>query len=318
VGLARVPSDTLVLRRGMSSGEGVPQVSDIIEGKPLMTRSQSTRWKTKSLLISPISAVSVSEDGHSNLNAHALAASPIAVPDSPDLLSACSSIGPSVRIEPLSLPASVLQPISAGITSRIVPEQAIEQLTPEQGSYRPKRTRSLVDNFKGMFGARGTASMSPVHAYAHGHVASASSPSATATTPSVVVIAPDVDTGVGASPSGSSSPARRKWWSKGSLRRRVRSAPTPPDDSGTATPTSVSSVSALNEAVVEESFQDLATTDPSKPVRRRSVFVRRLTEPAEAVGTTSSRINRRQSLKLLFSSRPSSPSRDSSTHPSQE
>ncbi|KAG1815563.1 uncharacterized protein BJ212DRAFT_1357253 [Suillus subaureus] len=109
-------------------------------------------------------------------------------PESPSPMSQCSSVSVST---PGSLSAS---PVVPGPLSGVVPRP---ELAARKEAYTPKRSRSMVENVRVLF-SRSTSPMLPLSYQP-------SESSSVSTTPSLL-----------------------KWWSKGTLRRRVRSAPDVP------------------------------------------------------------------------------------------
>jgi hypothetical protein len=303
--------DTLVLRRGPSAGSTdapAPESSAEVARRPAPHRVPSSRRNPRSLMITPISA------GDAPGDALDAAAGPdtCAVPDSPELASQCSSV--NMGVLPVSLAPPLLMPMSAALP--LLPSFGAPRrpthLAPEADTRdtRPKRTRSLVDNVKGMFASRGSSPVAPRAVNVPLRATAASTPTPP---PSVVVFEPEAPS---AADGAAAAAARLKWW-QGSLRRRVRSAPESPPSSPAATlsaaPTSLpsthgrrTSLSSTPEGkVLDVHAAAVVPPDASKPTRRRSVFVRRQTEPpVESTGETpsSSRVVRRQSVKLLFSS----------------
>lgn len=116
-------------------------------------------------------------------------------PESPSPMSQCSSVSASA---PGSLAASpvVLGPLSAS-TSVLSGAAPRPELATQKEAFAPKRSRSMVENVRVLF-SRSTSPMLPLSYQP-------SESSSVSTTPSLL-----------------------KWWSKGTLRRRVRSAPDVP------------------------------------------------------------------------------------------
>jgi len=203
------------------------------------------------------------------------------MPDSPLALSQCSSVTASNAGSAAGSPVK-----DTNTPSRIVPVRSNtniprpDLLLVRESDYRPKRSRSMVDNVKGIFQSR---SSSPA--------SSLSGDQSLPTTPE----------GPHQQLNESINAGLFKWWS-GSLRRRVRSAPDSPEDgpSNTKKMISTSSLTLSKPGVTRRNTDGrsdfLSTSDSgqlrtfipptdtnasslpfqqynsSPPIRRRSLF----------------------------------------------
>lgn len=190
-------------RRSSVDCHGPPTEADFQMGvsKRLSTaKSLANRRHMKKLKIMSLSTTlsSECEDGLGDI-----------MPDSPLAMSQCSSVAPSNAGSVAGSPVR-----DSVIPSRIVPVRANttiprpDLLLVREADFLPKRSRSMVDNVKGIFQSR------------------SSSPASSLSGDQSLPVTPE-----GPHPplNASINSGLFKWWS-GSLRRRVRSAPDCPED----------------------------------------------------------------------------------------
>ncbi|KAH7914400.1 hypothetical protein BJ138DRAFT_1143944 [Hygrophoropsis aurantiaca] len=240
------------------------------------------------------------------------------LPDSPTPISQCSSVSASLPASLALSPISGSAPFSAPaiITNGHITQRP-EFLAVRRDDFMPKRSRSMVDGVRGFFNSR---------------------------TPS-----PTLATSQGPLESGgvNLTPSRSKWWSKESLRRRVRSAPDVPAEELPANLTSKSlnglmslprpSLGSSERPVSQPDLKRLGTfpqsAGPSStfglelptPTRKKSIFsahsIRRRSTASATISTSrmgeqttsprSMRMHRNLSFLQRFS--PLSPSTVSQT-----
>ena len=191
--------------------------------------------------------------------------SPTAISDSPLPPSQCSSTASSILPSPIDVAGPILSDIAQDATLR--PSDVITS----GEDWRPKRTRSMVDNVKYFFQSRPS---SPSSTSSH--------QSATPPQPPPKQLEVEAQT---PPPAGIT-----QWWRKGSLRRRVQSSPDVPGDEGPPPLLSRASVDGrvtfLMQTPEEPMLQSSASSPPSPatsdsrretvsgsaPTRRRSLF----------------------------------------------
>lgn len=192
--------------------------------------------------------------------------SPTAISDSPLPPSQCSSTASSILPSPVDVAGPILGDIAQDATLR-----PSDVLTTPGEDWRPKRTRSMVDNVKYFFQSRPSSPSS-----------SSSHQSATPPQPPPKQLEVEAQTPPPA--------AITQWWRKGSLRRRVQSSPDVPGDEGPPPLLSRASVDGrvtfLMQTPEEPILQSSASSPPSPatldsrtetasgsaPTRRRSLF----------------------------------------------
>lgn len=192
--------------------------------------------------------------------------SPTALSDSPLPPSQCSSTASSILPSPVDAVGPIVDDIAQDATLR--PSDVLTTLGED---WRPKRTRSMVDNVKYFFHSRPS---SPSSTSSH--------QSATPPQPPPKQLEMEVQM---PPPAGIT-----QWWKKGSLRRRVQSSPDVPGDEGPPPLLSRASVDGratfLMQTPEEPMLQSSASSPPSPvtldsrreaasgsvPTRRRSLF----------------------------------------------
>lgn len=221
--------------------------------------------------------------------------------ESPTPLSQCSSMGTSHAGSALASPTMESRALSPGPATDSMPPASVqghecarraEYLTVVDPDWRPKRTRSMVDNVRGFFYSR------------------SSSP-----TPSIDASssrASHVDSGLSNTPEDWSQrppPSRLTRWWKGSLRRRVQSAPeVPRDDPSVSVDVSATIRSSMDTPDVPE--EDVAgEVLDAAPMRRTNTLSRRFKPDGK-----SHLPNRRPSM---FSTFPHDPRDTTSTAPAE-
>ncbi|KZT29297.1 hypothetical protein NEOLEDRAFT_1175006 [Neolentinus lepideus HHB14362 ss-1] len=203
--------------------------------------------------------------------------------DSPTPLSQCSSVGTSQTGSVLASPAAdprSLSPEPVADSAHPASIQGHEQTTQSEyltvePEWRPKRARSMVDNVRGFFYTR-SSSPTPSVGGSSSHVSNTDSSAAVDSAQEWTAPPP---------------PSRLTRWWKGSLRRRVQSAPeVPRDDASTiVAPTLVDGFATIRAStdtpdVPEEEISSEPSEDPTlanvtiisakshPPNRRPSVF----------------------------------------------
>ncbi|KDQ64246.1 hypothetical protein JAAARDRAFT_27872 [Jaapia argillacea MUCL 33604] len=223
--------------------------------KKVLSKSRtlaSRRHAKKSLRIMPPMPNHCSEGGSSSDGKGI--ENPDALLDSPTPMSQCSS-GMSHTLCDLSpgIDLTVTPNRLANLASRNDPES---ELLVVDSSYRPKRTRSMVDNVRGLFYIRPPSPIALI-------------PSSPSKAPSFVDQGEDWN--------GGTSGRLSRWW-KGSLRRRVRSAPEVPMDESTQHSPQTSTASSL----MQTSPPDVAMVPPG------------LSPTSPSIATCGSRDNRQR------------------------
>ena len=256
-------------RRGSLDGHGIEPVSDSENSKtaqviiPRRTKTTSTKRRHHpSLSLIPTEVDVLAEVDTPTL-------SPDGLPDSPSPLSNCSSATSS------NVGSMVPSPLDPSIPLPLPPtgphRQSETTLHTRTHDYRPKRTRSMVDNVRCFFHSR---SLSPTPPSA-GHL----SPKSAAHT-----LEPE-------------SNSITQWWRRGSLRRRAQSSPDVPTDESSSPCTTpayssddhhASNVTQDPHASVYSSHPDTGASQTphsvpptprrvafkdSMPYRRRSLYV---------------------------------------------
>ncbi|KAH7887609.1 hypothetical protein F5I97DRAFT_859415 [Phlebopus sp. FC_14] len=172
-------------RKSLVEGNGTNEFEGHVPVYYPMARPGGKRRQPKKLKIVAL-AKTTSSDGDDDLNEVFI--------ESPSPMSHCSSASVTTPATPLTASAPLSAPVSA---SESMPPRS-EFLAVRQGEGVPKRSRSMIENVRGLFTPRTT------------------TPVGLAREPS--------------SRSSVSSPSLLKWWSRETLRRRVRSAPDVPAD----------------------------------------------------------------------------------------
>ncbi|KII94879.1 hypothetical protein PLICRDRAFT_47885 [Plicaturopsis crispa FD-325 SS-3] len=195
----------LVSRKKSGDGNGGFVPSDGMKSPPSSRRKSlaSRKQIRKAMGLSPVPVLAdlvVDKEARYTTAEH--------LPESPTPMSQCSS-NPSSGLdspttEALALPAQMPSIQEPTIRPRL--------LQVREADYRPKRTRSMVDNVRGFFNPRST-SPTPSHLGDFRET-----------------FVSDYSQSAFLSP----SPSVPKWWSIGTLRRRVRSAPAVPGEDSSA------------------------------------------------------------------------------------
>ncbi|KAH7931233.1 Dbl homology domain-containing protein [Leucogyrophana mollusca] len=180
-------------RKSFADGYGFPLDPEAYPGAPYPTiaKASGKRRHPKKLRIIavPRSASSEGEDDRTEI-----------IPDSPTPISQCSSVSASLPTSLATSPITGSVPFSAPavISNSHGDTHRAEFLAVRREDFVPKRSRSMADGVRGFFQSRSAS--------------------------------PTLSTSRGPSESGSGTltPGRFRWWSKESLRRRVRSAPDVP------------------------------------------------------------------------------------------
>ncbi|EKM59749.1 uncharacterized protein PHACADRAFT_137914 [Phanerochaete carnosa HHB-10118-sp] len=255
-GLAsRKRHDSIVLASSRRKGsvDGIPDVtgdSETSKHLVLSQRSKSSgdkRKKRQSLSVTPFVNNIDLEMG--------LIQSPDGSVESPPAMTQSSSAASSNVNSALPSPLESNLPLPSADTLR----------------YRPKRTRSLVDNVRNFFHSR---SISPT-------------PSATGS-PKIAAAALDAET----EPHG----GLVQWWRRGSLRRRAQSSPEMPTDESTpATP--ATPAASLDDGAYSEMTSQSSTNAPPSPMPSPDVLAGRQLSTSRRVAFSSiAPISRRRSL----------------------
>jgi len=186
-------------RRSSMDGYGVELVSDSERSTPAILSRRPKPLGTKRRHHPSLSLVPSEGPVLAEVDTPAL--SPDVLPDSPSPLSNCSSATSSNvgSIVPSPLDASIPLPLSSSSSYH----HRSETLNARTNDFRPKRTRSMVDNVRYFFHSR---SVSPTPS-------SVGYPS-----PKAAINPLEADNGL------------VQWWRKGSLRRRAQSSPDVPGD----------------------------------------------------------------------------------------
>ncbi|EGO27863.1 hypothetical protein SERLADRAFT_435630 [Serpula lacrymans var. lacrymans S7.9] len=188
--------------------------------------------------------------------------------ESPTPISQCSSLSGSALGPNVESPPIVSAPLSAPPT--VLNDASIKPdfLVVREDEFIPKRSRSMVENVRGLFQSRSSS-------------------------PALSLSRPSSEADYERRGSGSLTPILLKWWSKGSLRRRVRSAPdAPAEDSPTRTSKSFNGIQVHPMLPPEGHFRQtdprqydvthsnsmsasdvyLSPRDSPVPVRKKSLF----------------------------------------------